>query len=134
MRLQGFTQIEDNFDSENLSKLKVLNITFTNPDASHTIGNLGLLKEVRFYEALFYKVLEELKLEESDMVAITSTSLKELIFNLSIISAIQQQHIEFVNGNMFYTGPLRRNIHLSNEDFELNLEDYDLEELDDLDN
>jgi hypothetical protein len=83
---------------------------------------------------LFYKVLEELKLEESDMVAITSTSLKELIFNLSIISAIQQQHIEFVNGNMFYTGPLRRNIHLRDEDFEFNLEDYDLEELDDLDN
>ena len=133
MRLQGFTQIEDNFDRENLSKLKVLNITFTNPDASQIIGNLGLLKEVRFYEALFYKVLEELKLEENDMVAITSTSLKELIFNLSIISAIQRQHIEFVNGNMYYTGPIRRNIHLSDEDFELNLEDYDLEELDDLD-
>jgi hypothetical protein len=134
MRLQGFTQIEDNFDSENLSKLKVLNVTFTNPEASQTIGNLGLLKEVKFYEALFYKVLEELKLEENDMVAITSSSLKELIFNLSIISAIQQQHIEFVNGNMFYTGPLRRNIHLRDEDFEFNLEDYDLEELDDLDN
>jgi hypothetical protein len=114
-----------------LSKLKVLNITFTNPDASHTIGNLGLLKEVKFYEALFYKVLEELKLEENDMVAITSTSLKELIFNLSIISSIQNQHIEFVNENMFYTGPLRRNIHLSDEDFELNLEDYDVDDLDD---
>jgi hypothetical protein len=131
MRLQGFIQIEDNFDSENLSKLKVLNVTFTNPDASQTIGNLGLLKEVRFYEAFFYKVLEELKLEENDMVAITSTSLKELIFNLSMVSAIQQQHIEFVNGNMFYTGPLRRNIHLSDEDFELNLEDYDVDDLDD---
>lgn len=94
MRLQGFTQIEDNFDRENLSKLKVLNITFTNPDASHTIGNLGLLKEVKFYEALFYKVLEELKLEENDMVAITSTSLKELIFNLSIISSIQIQQLK----------------------------------------
>ena len=131
MRLQGFTQIEDNFDSENLSKLKVLNVTFTNPYASKTIGNLGLLKEVTFYEALFYKVLEELKLGENDMVAITSTSLKELIFNLSIISAIQQQHIEFVNGNMFYTGPYRRNIHLSDEDFELNLEDYDVDDLED---
>ena len=131
MRLQGFTQIEDNFDKENLSKLKVLNITYTNPDASHPIGNLELLKEVKFYQALFYKVLEELKLEENDMVAITSTSLKELIFNLSIISSIQNQNIEFVNENMFYTGPLRRNIHLSDEDFELNLEDYDVDELDD---
>lgn len=131
MRLQGFTQIEDNFDSESLSKLKVLNITFTNPDASHTIGNLGLIKEVKFFEALFYKVLDELKLEENDMVAITSTTLKELVFNLSIISAIQQQHIEFVNGNMYYIGPLRRNIHLSDEDFELNLEDYDIDDLED---
>jgi hypothetical protein len=34
---------------------------------------------------------------------------------------------------MFYTGPLRRNIHLSDEDFELNLEDYDGDDLDDLD-
>ena len=46
-------------------------------------------------------------------------------------SAIQQQHIEFVNGNIFYTGPLRRNIHLSDEDFELNLEDYDVDDLED---
>ncbi len=32
---------------------------------------------------------------------------------------------------MFYTGPLRRNIQLSDEDFELKLEDYDVDDLDD---
>ena len=131
MRLQGLIQIDDNFNKEDLTKLKVINITFTDTNAPSVISNLGLIPEVKYFETLFFKVLEELKLEENDLVAITSTSLKELIFNLSIISSIQNQHIEFVNENMFYTGPLRRNIHLSDEDFELNLEDYDIDDLDD---
>lgn len=131
MRLQGLIQLDDNFNKEDLTKLKVINITFTDTNAPSVISNLGLIPEVKYFETLFFKVLEELKLEENDMVAITSTSLKELIFNLSIISSIQNQHIEFVNENMFYTGPLRRNIHLSDEDFELNLEDYDIDDLDD---
>lgn len=131
MRLQGLIQIDDNFNKEDLTKLKVINITFTDTNAPSVISNLGLIPEVKYFETLFFKVLEELKLEENDMVAITSTSLKELIFNLSIISSIQNQHIEFVNENMFYIGPLRRNIHLSDEDFELNLEDYDVDDLDD---
>ena len=131
MRLKGLIQIDDNFNKEDLNKLKVINITFTDTNAPSVISNLGLIPEVKYFETLFFKVLEELKLEENDLVAITSTSLKELIFNLSIISAIQNQHIEFVNENMFYTGPLRRNIHLSDEDFELNLEDYDIDDLDD---
>ena len=131
MRLEGLIQIDDNFNKEDLTKLKVINITFTDTNAPSVISNLGLIPEVKYFETLFFKVLEELKLEENDMVAITSTSLKELIFNLSIISSIQNQHIEFVNENMFYTGPLRRNIHLSDEDFELNLEDYDIDDLDD---
>jgi hypothetical protein len=130
MRLEGLIQIDDNFNKEDLTKLKVINITFTDTNAPSVISNLGLIPEVKYFETLFFKVLEELKLEENDLVAITSTSLKELIFNLSIISAIQNQHIEFVNENMFYTGPLRRNIHLSDEDFELNLEDYDVDDLD----
>ena len=131
MRLKGLIQIDDNFNKEDLTKLKVINITFTDTNAPSVISNLGLIPEVKYFETLFFKVLEELKLEENDLVAITSTSLKELIFNLSIISSIQNQHIEFVNENMFYTGPLRRNIHLSDEDFELNLEDYDIDDLDD---
>ena len=130
MRLKGLIQIDDNFNKEDLTKLKVINITFTDTNAPSVISNLGLIPEVKYFETLFFKVLEELKLEENDLVAITSTSLKELIFNLSIISSIQNQHIEFVNENMYYTGPLRRNIHLSDEDFELNLEDYDVDDLD----
>jgi hypothetical protein len=133
MRIQGFTQIDDNFNKEDLSKLKILNITFTDPAVSNTISGLGLLPQVKYYEALFKCVLEELNLKEDDHIAITSTSLKELIFNLSMISAIQNQQIEFINGQMYYTGPLRTNIHIKDEDFdfELNLDDYDLDELED---
>ena len=133
MRIQGFTQIDDNFNKEDLSKLKILNITFTDPAVSNTISGLGLLPQVKYYEAFFKCVLEELNLKEDDHIAITSTSLKELIFNLSMISAIQNQQIEFINGQMYYTGPLRTNIHIKDEDFdfELNLDDYDLDEFED---
>jgi hypothetical protein len=133
MRIQGFTQIEDNFNKEDLSKLKILNITFTDPAVSYTISGLGLLPQVKYYETLFKCILEELNLKEDDQIAITSTSLKELIFNLSMISAIQNQQIEFINGQMYYTGPLRTNIHIRDEDFdfELNLNDYDLDDLED---
>jgi hypothetical protein len=133
MRLPGLIQIDEDFNKENLPKLKVLNITFTDPHASSTLSNVGLIPEIKYNETLFYKVLEDLDLQENDMVALTSASLKELIFNLSILSAINHKNVEFINGTMYYTGPLRRNIHLRDEDFELNLEDYDLEELDDLD-
>jgi hypothetical protein len=131
MRIQGFTQIDDNFNKEDLSKLKILNITFTDPAVSNIISGLGLLPQIKYYEALFKCILEELNLKEDDQIAITSTSLKELIFNLSMISAIQNQQIEFINGQMYYTGPLRTNIHIRDEDFdfELNLEDYDLDDL-----
>lgn len=133
MRIQGFTQIDDNFNKEDLSKLKILNITFTDPAVSNTISGLGLLPQIKYYEALFKCILEELNLKEDDHIAITSTSLKELIFNLSMISAIQNQQIEFINGQMYYTGPLRTDIHIKDEnfDFELNLEDYDLDEFED---
>ncbi len=131
MRLPGLIQIDEDFNKENLPKLKVLNITFTDPHASSMLSNVGLIPEIKYNETLFYKVLEDLDLQENEMVALTSTSLKELIFNLSILSAINHKNVEFINGTMYYTGPLRRNIHLRDEDFEFNLEDYDLEELDD---
>lgn len=133
MRLPGLIQIDDDFNKENLPKLKVINITFTDPHASNTLNNVGLIPEIKYNETLFFKVLEDLNLMANDMVALTSTSLQELIFNLSILSAINHQNIKFINGTMYYTGSLRRNVHLSDEDFELNLEDYDLEHLDDLD-
>jgi hypothetical protein len=131
MRLPGLIQIDDDFNKENLPKLKVLNITFTVPHASSTLSNAGLIPEIKYNETLFYKVLEDLNLKEDDMVALTSTSLQELIFNLSILSAINHKNVKFINGTKYYTGPLRRNIHLRDEDFELNLEDYDLDEFED---
>lgn len=131
MRLQGLIQIDDNFNKEDLNKLKVINITFTDTTAPSVISNLGLIPEVKYFETLFFKVLEDLNLNENDMVALTSTSLKELIFNISILSAIQQKNIEFVNGNMYYTASLRSKIHLKDEDFDLNLEDYDIDDLHD---
>lgn len=131
MRLQGLIQIDDNFNKEDLTKLKVINITFTDTNAPSIISNLGLIPEVKYYETLFFNVLKDLNLNEDDMVALTSTSFKELIFNISILSAIQNKNVEFMNGNMYYTAPLRRNIHLRDEDFELNLEDYDIDDLDD---
>ena len=133
MRIPGLIQIDDDFNKENLPKLKVLNITFTDPHASSALSNVGLIPEIKYNETLFFKVLEDLNLKEDDMVALTSISLQELIFNLSILSAINHQNVQFINGTMYYTGPLRRNIHLRDEDFEFNLEDYDLEDLDDLD-
>jgi hypothetical protein len=131
MRLKGLIQIDDNFNKEDLTKLKMINLTFTDTNAPSVISNLGLIPEVKYFETLFFKVLEDLNLNENDLVALTSTSLKELIFNISMLSAIQQKNIEFMNGNMYYTAPLRRNIHLRVEDFELNLEDYDVDDLED---
>lgn len=32
---------------------------------------------------------------------------------------------------MYYTGPLRKNIHLQDEEFDFNIEEYDIEDLDD---
>ncbi len=131
MRLQGLIQIDDNFNKEDLTKLKVINITFTDTNAPTVISNLGLIPEVKYYETLFFKVLEDLNLAENDKIALTSTSLKELIFNISMLSAIQNKNIEFMNGNMYYTASLRSKIHLKDEDFELNLEDYDVDDFDD---
>jgi hypothetical protein len=79
-------------------------------------------------------------------VAIVSPSINDLIFNLSIICAINNQNIEYVNQEMYYINP-RRNIHISDtsQDFDpildededvfyddvLNLGDYDIEDLED---
>ena len=131
MRLQGLIQIDDNFNKEDLTKLKVINITFTDTNAPSVISNLGLIPEVKYFETLFFKILEDLNLAENDMVALTSTSLKELIFNISMLSAIQSKNVEFINSTMYYTATLRSKIHLKDEDFDLNLEDYDVDDLDD---
>lgn len=78
---------------------------------------------------MFNLILESLNIKVNENIAIVSPSIKELIYDLSILCAIQNLNIEYVNNEMYYTGPLRRNIQLRDEDFELNLEDYDVDDL-----
>lgn len=146
MKIPGLLEINTDLNINDISEYKVLNLTFSDPNAPRIISELGLIREIRYFKALFKSVLEELNIEENENVAIVSTSVNDLIFNLSIICAIQNQNIEYVNQEMYYTNP-RRNIHISDtcQDFdpiieddeavvyddELNLGDYDIEDLKD---
>ena len=87
-------------------------------------------------------------INEDENVAIVSPSINDLIFNLSIICAINNQNIEYVNQEMYYINP-RKNVHISDtsQDFglnidivddedvfyddDLNLENYDVDDLED---
>jgi hypothetical protein len=146
MKIPGLLEINTDLNINDISEYKVLNLTFSDLNAPRIISELGLIREIRYFKALFKSVLEELNIEENENVAIVSTSINDLIFNLSIICAIQNQNIEYVNQEMYYTNP-RRNIHISDtsQDFdpiieddedvfyddELNLGDYDIEDLED---
>ena len=141
MKIPGLLEINTDLSHDEIKECKILNLTFSDQHAPRVISELGLMREIKYFKALFKSVLQELEIEENDNVAIVSPSVNELIFNLSIICAIQNQNIEYVNQEMYYTGPLRRNTHISDtaQDYELNvdivdddfnLEDYDLEDLD----
>jgi hypothetical protein len=146
MKIPGLLEINTDLNINDILEYKVLNLTFSDPNAPRIICELGLIREIRYFKALFKSVFEELNIEENENVAIVSTSINDLIFNLSIICAIQNQNIEYVNQEMYYTNP-RRNIHISDtsQDFdpiieddedvfyddELNLGDYDIEDLKD---
>lgn len=141
MKIPGLLEINTDLSQNDISGYKILNLTFSEPEAPRIISELGLIREIRYFNALFKSVLEELDIDENENVAIVSPSINDLIFNLSIICAIQNQNIEYVNQEMYYTGPLRRNTHISDnaQDYELNvdivdddfnLEDYDIEDLD----
>lgn len=146
MKIPGLLEINTDLNINDISEYKVLNLTFSDPNAPRIISELGLIREIRYFKALFKSVLEELNIEENENVAIVGTSINDLVFNLSIICAIQNQNIEYVNQEMYYTNP-RRNIHISDtcQDFdpineddeavvyddELNLGDYDIEDLKD---
>ena len=148
MKIPGLLEINTDLSHNDIKECKVLNLTFTDPHAPRVISELGLIREIRYFKALFKSVLEELNIEENENVAIVSTSINDLIFNLSIICAIQNQNIEYINQEMYYTNP-RRNIHISDtsQDFELNIDivddedvfyddeinlgDYDVDDLDD---
>ena len=142
MKIPGLIEINTDLSHADIKECKVLNITFTDPQAPRIISELGLIREIRYFNALFKSVLEELDIDENENVAIVSPSINDLIFNLSIICAIQNQNIEYVNQEMYYVNQLRRNIHISDTsqdyelnvdiyDDELNLGDYDVDDLDD---
>ena len=146
MRIPGLIEINTDLNQNDISECKILNLTFSDPHAPRVISELGLIREIRYFKALFKSVLEELNIEKDENVAIVSPSINDLIFNLSIMSALSNQNIEYVNQEMYYTNP-RRNIHISDtcQDFEpildkdedvfydddFNLENYDLEDLED---
>jgi hypothetical protein len=146
MKIPGLLEIDTDLSHNDIKKCKILNLTFSDPHAPRVISDLGLIHEIRYFKALFKSVLEELNIEKDENVAIVSPSINDLIFNLSIICAINNQNIEYVNQEMYYINP-RRNIHISDtsQDFDpildededvfyddvLNLGDYDIEDLED---
>jgi hypothetical protein len=142
MKIPGLLEINTDLSHNDIKDSKILNLTFSDPHAPRIISELGLIREIRYFKALFKSVLQELEIKENENVVIVSPSVNELIFNLSIISAIQNQNIEYVNQEMYYVNQLRRNIHISDTsqdyelnvdiyDDELNLGDYDVDDLDD---
>jgi hypothetical protein len=142
MKIPGLLEVNTDLSHNDIKDCKILNLTFSDPHAPHVISELGLIREIRYFKALFKSVLKELDIEENENVAIVSPSINDLIFNLSIICAIQNQNIEYVNQEMYYVNQLRRNIHISDTsqdyelnvdiyDDELNLGDYDVDDLDD---
>jgi hypothetical protein len=146
MKIPGLLEINTDLSHNDIKEFKVLNLTFTDPHAPRIISELGLIREIRYFKALFKSVLEELDIEKNENVAIVSPSINDLIFNLSIICAINNQNIEYVNQEMYYINP-RKNVHISDtcQDFEpildededvfyddvLNLGDYDIADLED---
>ena len=143
MKIPGLVEINTDLNINDISEYKVLNLTFSDPHAPHIISKLGLISEIRYFKALFKTILKDLEIKDGENLAIVSPSVNELIFNLSIICAIQNQNIEYVNQEMYYINP-RKNVHISdtsqdfdpisNEDVlydELNLENYDFDDLDD---
>ena len=147
MKIPGLLEINTDLSHNDIKECKILNLTFSDQHAPRVISELGLIREIRYFKALFKSVLKELEIEENENVVIVSPSINDLIFNLSIMCALSNQNIEYVSQEMYYSGPLRRNTHISDtaQDFNpildededvfyddvLNLENYDLEGLDD---
>jgi len=131
MKIPGLIEINTDLSHNDIKECKVLNLTFTDPHAPGLISELGLIREIKYFKALFKTILEDLEINDSENVVIVSPSINDLIFNLSIICATNNQNIEYVNQEMHYTGPLRRNTHINdtNQDFELNLDIVDDEDV-----
>jgi hypothetical protein len=97
MKIPGLLEINTDLTHNDIKECKILNLTFSEPQAPRIISELGLIREIRYFKSLFKSVLTQLNIEENENVAIVSPSVSELIFNLSIICAIQNQNIEYVN-------------------------------------
>ena len=144
MKIPGLIEINTDLSHNDISDYKLLNLTFSDPHAARIISELGLIREIEYFKVFFKTVLNELSIDENENVVIASSSINELIFNLALICAIQNKNLDYFNQTMYYVGNLRKNIHISDtsQDFDLNvdvvdndfnLEDYDLEDLDDID-
>lgn len=142
MKIPGLLEINTDLSQNDITDYKILNLTFSDQHTPRIISELGLIREIRYFKALFKTIVKDLEIKDGENVAIVSPSVNDLIFNISILCALNNQNIEYVNQEMYYLGPLRRNTHISdtNQDFELNigkvddelnLEDYDLDGLDD---
>jgi len=142
MKIPGLLEINTDLSQNDIADYKILNLTFSDQHAPRIISELGLIREIRYFKALFKTIVKDLEIKDGENVAIVSPSVNDLIFNISILCALNNQNIEYINQEMYYSGPLRRNTHISdtNQDFELNigivddelnLEDYDLDGLDD---
>ena len=147
MKIPGLIEFNSDLNHNDLVNHKIITLTFTDTHAAQTIPELGLIREVKYFKHLFKEILKDLEIDENDNVILVSPSLKELYFNLAMICAIHNENIEFGDNQMYYTGPLRRNVHISDtaQDFdpiieededvfyddELNLENYDVDELED---
>lgn len=149
MKIPGLIEINTDLNHNDIIECKILNLTFSDPHASRIISELGLIREIEYFKVFFKTVLKGLNIDENDNVAIVSSSVNELIFNLAMICAINNKNIDYFNQTMYYVGNLRRNIHISDTsqgfglnidivddedvfyDDELNLENYDLDDLED---
>ena len=131
MKLPGLIEFNTDLNHLDIVNYKIINMTFSNKDASKIISELGLNREIRYFNELFKLIIKDLEIAENENIAIASPTIKDLLFNLSILCAIQNKNIEYVNEVMYYTGPLRKNIHLQDEEFDFNIEEYDIEDLDD---
>jgi hypothetical protein len=149
MKIPGLLEINTDLSHDEIKECKILNLTFSDQHAPGVISELGLIPEINYFQRLFKTIFNELEIEENTNVAIVSPSLKDLIFNLAIMCAINNQNIEYYEQTMYYVGNLRKNGHIidNSQNFELNvdivddedvfydddfnLENYDLDDLED---
>jgi hypothetical protein len=131
MKIPGLIEFNTDLSHDDIKDCKILNLTFSNANAAGVILELGLIPEINYFQKLFKTIFNELEIEENTNVAIVSPSLKDLIFNLAIVCAINNQNIEYYDQTMYYVNHLRRNTHIidNSQNFELNIDIVDDEDV-----